>query len=336
MPDHVDVRIPISYPLEYLPLRGSVPRTVQVGEFLDVKVPVIGARDAPVRIEASNDYLYDRYEFEGALYGPVHAIHYLRPGQNDRNIEGTFRNEETSIRALFGADSTERIDALSKRGRIARPTAISRVVSDGRDKVVGETTAAASGLLVRDGRVLRKAPPPVFTIFTEMETVWDCRLDDGHALGKGYAFSVDRMQDLVAFQRRVEGRGGIVVAMQNFRIGKLDWDMAEQREAPGNAFHAASKVLSVMGGLMDRIDHKVIRLAADLSEARGGLFPRVAPDANAIHATLLKMADLVPRKDHLNLMRNIANALDAIETSRDFILHRLDEDDLAAIDGFVP
>lgn len=338
MPKHVTIRIPVSYPLEYLPLRGTNSRQVQVAENLEAKVRVLDPSDVTLRIKARSDnHGLDRYELDGRLYGRVHSALKLRQRGAffDPVVEGRFSDESTAIRALFPGEGPLREAVGTKRARVERPIGV-RVVADGHDAVVGEAMEAANALFIMGGDLFRPSSPPVFVLQADQETHWESRIEDAHLIGKHYRVSIDREEDFLSLMDRIEGRGGVSFGRAFYEIERLDWDMSSEREAANNAFYAATKVLWSVGTDMGRMDHRILRLAAELSEARGSLQVRVPPDANRVHTILKAIRELLPPQEYLWLTRHVANALDVLQSSRDFLVDRLDEEDVAALEGLSP
>lgn len=336
MPKHVTIQVPVSYPMEFIPLRGAKAREIQVAETLEVKVPVVDRSDVKLRIKARSDNdTFDRYELDGRLYGRVYTSLRLRKAGQffDPVVQGRFHDEESVTRALFPGEKYLREVKGTKRVRVERPTGVSRVVLDGHDEVVGEAMAVANALFVMDGDLFRPSSAPVFALQADQETRWDSMIENAHLIGKHYRVSLDRRDDLESLMERIQTRGGVSFSRPFYEIERLDWDLSSEKDAANNAFYAVTKVLWGIGTDVARIDHRILKLAAEISEARGSMLDRMPPDPNRIHSALTEIGGLLPPQEYLWLTRNVANALDVIESSRDFVLHRLDEDDVAAIEG---
>lgn len=330
----VKVDIPIVYPLSFLPLRGTKEKTVVVADRVQVEIPSVGLDEAPLRLDATSGF--ERYigrEFDGELYMP-NGFNGLRIDEDHpRKFEGFYRAGDV-LHHLFPGKARADLHDLAKRNSTERPTGLTRVIHDGHDEVRASTIGAAGNFLLIDGGLFRRRPAPMYAFSPTAESKWSVGLDHGSSwYPRHYGFALNRREDAEAFRERVLERGGVSVeSFAEIRIRHLDWETHHVPEVARNASSGVVHVLSSLGNELHRYPPEMIRIAMELSRARG-VSGEPAQDPVAINLLLRELEEAIPPKDGLWLRRHIPNALDAIVSSQDFVAERLAEDDMEALTG---
>lgn len=338
MSSSVKVDIPIAYPLSFMPLRGAKEKSVVIADTVQVDVPSVGTSEAPLVVDVEyGDRRYMGREFDGGLYFPSCEAGIPAAQDAPHPFQGFLNRHENAHHHLFPAGIRRDLYELHRKTPVERPTGLTRVVSDGHDEVRSAAIEAAREFLMIDGALFRRSAPPMIAFLPTAESKWMVQLDSGTSwYPKHYGFALGRIDEAKAFRERVIERGGVNVdGLGVIRIKRLEWATHEQPEAARNASSGVTHVLSSLGNDLYRYPPEMIRLALELSLARGEAC-RPARDPIAINLLLRELLEAIPAKDGLWLRRHIPNALDAIASSQDFVAERLHDDDIEALSGLSP
>lgn len=330
--------IPFFYEFAFHPLRGTKEKSIVAADGVRAEIREVSFKDAPLRLHAiDGGKRYLGREFEGqfyapACYGGVNVV--LTEPQRFVGFPG--RHLDT-LELLFPGREQMRLKSLGSRNVAERPTGISRVVRDGHDEVRQAVLDAASRLLLIEDRLYRQALPPKFAFHVRAESHWRTTLDNGGDWWPtSYAFAMDRTEDIKGFRERVEARGGVRVnPVSDVQILMSEWPMGYVPEIGNNAAFSTVSVLQSLGREIYRYPPEMIRIAMEMSKARGE-YGEPAKDPLAIRSLLEDMLRALPAKDGLWLRRHIPNAIDAIDSSQDFDRAPLAAEDIDALEGFAP